>query len=203
MRKNTVSNTEVASKNRRGRRALIPLATLAAAGALAVGSGANFVSQSVNPSSAVASGTLLQSNSKANAAIFNVSNIKPGDTVNGDVTITNTGTLPEVMTLSEVATNGFVDKTNLQLTITQGSSTIDTGEFGKLASTVLGAAFNPNEARTYRFSVTLKPSAGNAEQGKSASATYTWDGSQTAAVTTNSGATDGTTGTAVNANPNV
>jgi hypothetical protein len=203
MRKNIASNnTEVASKNRRGRRALVPLATLAAAGALAVGSGANFVSQSVNPASAVASGTLLQSNSKANAAIFNVNNIKPGDTVNGDVTITNTGTLPEVMTLTETGTNGFTDKTNLVLTVTQGSTTVYSGAFAAMGAKSLGT-FNPAEARTYRFSVTLKSTAGNAEQGKSASATYTWDGAQTAAVTTNSAATDATTATTVNANPNV
>ena len=204
MRKN-IASTEVASKNRRGRRALVPLATLAAAGALAVGSGANFVSQSVNPASAVASGSLKQSNSKDNAAIFNVNNIKPGDTVNGDVTITNNGTLPEVMSLTEsTGGNGFADPTNLVLTVTQvgGTGNVYSGTFGSMGTKALGT-FNPNEARTYRFSVTLKSTATNLEQGKSASSTYTWDGAQTGAVVTNSSAGDATMGTAVNANPNV
>lgn len=200
----SIAAVEVAETGRRGRRALVPLATLAAAGALAVGSGANFVSSSVNPASAVASGTLTQLNSKANAAIFNVTNIKPGDTVQGDVTITNTGSLPSMMSISEALAQGqantFVDPANLQLTVTQTTPSVATpiysGAFGSLGSINLGR-FNSNEARTYRFSVTMKPTADNTEQGKTASYTYTWAGVQTSNVT----ATDGTAATPVNANP--
>jgi len=160
------------------RKALVPLTTLAAAGALAIGSGASFTSNSANPASIVASGTLTQSNSKANAAVFNVSNIKPGDTVNGDVTITNTGSEPAVFSVTESGNNGFADKTNLVMTVTQGSNTVYTGTFGAMGTKSLGT-FAAGEARTYHFSTVLKLSASNAEQGKSATASYSWDASQT------------------------
>lgn len=192
---NTVEKT--VSRSSKLRKALIPLTTLAAAGALAIGSGANFTSNTANAASVVASGTLTQSNSKANAAIFNVTNIKPGDTVNGDLTITNTGSLPAVMSVTETATNGFADKTNLVMTITQGTTTVFTGTFGTLGTKALGT-FAAGEARLYHFSTTLKASATNLEQGKSANATYSWDGAQTANVTVNQ--PDGAAATATAAN---
>ena len=177
-----IKAVEVASRSRKWRKALIPLTTLAAAGALAIGSGADFATSSANAPSIVASGTLVQSNSKANAAIFNVSNIKPGDVVNGDVTITNSGSLPSVFSVTESGNNGFADPTNLVLTVTQGSTTVYTGTFGAMGTKALGT-FNAGEAKTYRFSVTLKSSATNAEQGKSANASYSWAGAQTSNVT--------------------
>jgi spore coat-associated protein N len=170
---------------RSSRRILAPLATLLVAGAIAVGSGASFTSQSANPANVYASGTLTQSNSKAGAAIFNLSNLKPGDTLNGSVTLTNTGSLPATFTLSELdAVNGFVDDDNLQLTITNAGSGAEvfSGTFGTVGSKVLGT-FAKNEARTYKFSVQLAATAGNAEQGKSATALYQWDAVQTDAIT--------------------
>lgn len=179
-----MQTVEAVSRSSKWRKALIPLTTLAAAGALAIGSGASFTSNSANPASIVASGTLTQSNSKANAAVFNVSNIKPGDTVNGDVTITNTGSLPAVFSVTETGTNGFADPTNLVMTVTQGSSTVYTGTFAAMGTKSLGT-FAAGEARTYHFSTTLKSSATNAEQGKSATASYSWDAAQTSTVTVN------------------
>jgi hypothetical protein len=175
---------ETVSRASKWRKALVPLTTLAAAGALAIGSGASFTSSSANAAGIVASGSLTQSNSKANAAVFNVSNIKPGDTVNGDVTITNTGSLPAVFAVTETATNGFADKTNLVMTVTQGGTTVYTGTFGAMGTKSLGT-FAAGEARTYRFSTTLKSSATNAEQGKTANASYSWDATQADNVTVN------------------
>jgi hypothetical protein len=175
---------EAVSRSSKWRKALVPLTTLAAAGALTIGSGASFTSNSANPASIVASGTLTQSNSKANAAVFNVTNIKPGDTVNGDVTITNTGSEPAVFSVTESGNNGFADKTNLVMTVTQGSNAVYTGTFGAMGTKSLGT-FAAGEARTYHFSTTLKSSATNAEQGKTATASYTWDASQTDNVTVN------------------
>lgn len=170
------------------KRLLVPLAGLLVAAAITVGSGADFIANSVNAGNAYSSGTLLQSNSKADSAIFNLGNLKPGDTVNGKVTITNSGTLPAGIKLSESAVNGFVTKSNLALTITAaGSATpVWSGTFGALttASPVDLGTFAAGEAREYTFSVTLAQSAGNAEQGKSATATYTWNSTQTAATTT-------------------
>ena len=171
------------------RKILIPLATVLAAGAVAVGSGATFTSESKNTISAVTSGTLTHSNSKAGAAIFNLTDIKPGDTVNGDLTLTNTGSLPATFGLTEtLSENGFAGS-NLSLTITNTTTNavVYTGTFGGLvdgAKTNLGEVA-PGAVNAYRFSVKLAQDAPNAEQGKTASATYTWDSVQLAGQTTN------------------
>lgn len=183
---------------RRSRRLLAPLATLAVAGAVAIGSGAQFTSSSNNSASNLAAGTVSHSNSKANAAVYNVNNLKPGDTVNGDVTITNTGSLAQVFSLTETATNNFVTKADLQLTVTQAGNTVWTGTYGTMGTISLGQ-FAVGEARTYRFSAQLKSTADNSEQGKTATGTYVWDGTQTTAVTVTQAADQAATAT--NANP--
>lgn len=163
------------------RRILAPLATLLVAGAIAIGSGANFTSTSSNPANLYATGTLTQANSKADSAIFRLSNLKPGDTLDGEVTITNTGSLPATFTLSEVdPQNGFANPANLRMSITDTGSgaTVFDGTFGTTGTKALGT-FKAGEARTYRFRVLLATSAGNAEQARTATATYTWDAVQT------------------------
>jgi hypothetical protein len=168
---------------RRSRRVLVPLATLLAAGAVAVGSGATFTSTSQNAVSGVASGTLAQSNSAADKAIFNLTNIKPGDVVTGELTLTNTGSLAANFSLvEESSTTGF-STDNLTLTITDkaGGAAIYTGIFGGLtdgAKNELGT-FAAGEAHTYVFTVTLDEDLdNNDDQGKSASAIYKWDSVQ-------------------------
>lgn len=168
---------------------LAPLAVLLAAGALAVGSGATFASDSSNTISAVTSGTLTQSNSKQGQAIFNLTNIKPGDTVNGSLTITNTGSLPAAFSLTETAsTNGFSGE-YLQLVITNTTtgSQVYSGTFGGLEDGLkneLGVV-QPAAANAYTFSVTLDQSAPNSQQGKTASASYAWNSVQLDGTTVN------------------
>jgi hypothetical protein len=172
------------TRPRRSRKVLIPLTTLLAAGALTIGSGASFTSHTENAANQYQAGTLEQTNSKAGSAIFKVTNLKPGDTVNGTVTITNSGSLPASFSLTETATNGFVNPANLQLVVKDGSTVVYSGAFGGLGTKALGAGtWAANESHTYSFSVTLALSAGNAEQGKGATATYSWDSIQGAPVT--------------------
>ena len=168
---------------------LVPLATLVAAGAVAIGSGATFSSTTANTISSVTSGTLTHTNSKNNAAVFNLSNIKPGDVVNGALTITNTGSLPAAFSLTETSsTNGFADNA-LTLTITNtttGTKVYD-GNFGGLTDGTKNAlgTVEPGVANAYQFSVRLSDTADNTQQAKSASAAYTWDSTQLSATTTN------------------
>jgi len=168
------------------RRVLVPLATLLAAGAVAVGSGATFTSTSANTLSGVASGTLAQSNSADNRAIFNLKGVKPGDVLNGSLTISNTGSLPARFSLTEESsTNAFAD--NLKLTITDGTRTVYTGTFGGLQDGLkqeLGE-FAPGQAVTYTFTVALDAATPNSFQGASASATYQWDSVQLDGTSTN------------------
>ncbi|KGN42280.1 TasA family protein [Knoellia aerolata] len=177
----------------RTKKILVPLATLTVAGAIAVGSGATFTSTSGNTISAVTAGSLTQANSKANAAIFDLTNIKPGDTVIGAVTLTNTGTLPATFSLTEtLSANAFGEKTTggnyLKLVVTNATTNtqVYSGDFGGLVdgtATALGE-FAPAAVNTYRFTVTLDASAPNSEQGKTANATYTWDSVQLDATVT-------------------
>lgn len=168
---------------------LVPLATLLAAGAIAVGSGATFTSTTANTVSSVTSGTLNHTNSKANSAVFNLTNIKPGDTVNGSLAITNTGSLPAAFSLTEVASaNGFADSyLKLDITNTTTGASVYSGTFGGLvdgAKNELGTVA-PGAVNNYTFSVKLDQDAPNSQQGKTASATYQWDSVQLAGTTTN------------------
>lgn len=167
------------------RRVLVPLATLLAAGAVAIGSGATFTSTSANALSGVTSGTLAQSNSAENRAIFNLKDVKPGDVLNGSLTISNTGSLPAALSLTEVSSaNAFAD--NLKLTIADGPRTVYAGTFGGLQDGLkqeLGE-FAPGQAATYTFTVALDAATPNTFQGASASATYQWDSVQLDGVST-------------------
>ena len=168
------------------RKVLVPLATLLAAGAVAVGSGATFTSQSGNTLSTVASGTLAQTNSKADKAIFDLQNIKPGDTLNGYLTVTNSGSLPAKFMLTENASTNTFTGSNLTLTITKGATQVYSGTFGGLEDGVakdLGTV-QPGVATEYKFAVTLAANTPNSDQGKTAGASYTWDSVQLDATTT-------------------
>jgi spore coat-associated protein N len=166
------------SSSRRSTKVLAPLAVLLAAGALAVGSGATFTSASSNSISSVTAGTLSHTNDKDEQAIFTAGDIKPGDTVTGTLTLTNTGSLAGTLSLTEVAsTNTFVPG-DLLLTIQDDKGTkVHDGEFGGLEDNVkkgLGT-FAPGESRTYTYTVHLPEEAGDGNQGKTATASYSWD----------------------------
>ena len=164
------------------RKLLVPLATLAAAAAVAVGSGATFTSTSGNTISAVTAGTLTQSNSKADQAIFTLSNMKPGDTVTGTLTLTNTGSLAAAFSLVEVSSaNTFAGSDlTLDITDTTTSTSVYSGTFGGLvdgAKTDLGT-WASGAAHSFKFVVKLDTNAGNGDQGKTANAVYRWDSVQ-------------------------
>ncbi len=173
------------------RKILVPLATLTAAAAVAVGSGATFTTQTHNTISSVASGSLQQTNSKADSALFNLSNMKPGDSVTGAVTITNSGTLQQKLTASElqVADTFTAGDLKLVVTDTSDSRSVYTGNFGSMGAVSLlahdgGDTWAAGEAHSYSFVVTLISAAGIADQSKAASASFTWDGVQTAGTAT-------------------
>ena len=175
---------------RNRRKVLVPLATVLVAGAVAVGSGATFTSTTNNTISSVTSGTLSHTNSKDGKAIFTIpSNLKPGDIVNGAVTITNTGSLPAAFSLTEVTSANAFTGSNLTLTITEAGKTtpVYDGTFGGLTDGTKNAlgTYASNEARTYTFTVKLDTNTTNVDQNKTASATYQWDSVQQDGTTSN------------------
>lgn len=167
----------------KSRKVLVPLTTLLAAGAVAVGSGATFTSTSGNTIDAVTSGTLTQSNSKDGGAILDLDNMKPGDFVEGRLSITNTGSLPANFSLTELASaNGF-SGSNLKLEIKREGATeapVYSGTFGGLVDGTANplGEFAAQEKRDYVFIVSLDKDTPNADQGKTASASFRWDAVQ-------------------------
>lgn len=168
-----------ASRTTRRHRLLLPMATLLTAVSIVGVSGATFNASTANPTNAYVTGSLSMTNSRAGAAVFSANNLKPGDTVTGTVTITNSGSLPATLQVVETATNGHVDKSKLTMTVTQGTTTVYSGQFGGFGTKDLGT-WAADESRTYTFRVTLDPSADNGEQTKSSSAIYDWSSVQTA-----------------------
>lgn len=163
------------------RKVLVPLATLAVAGLVAVGSGATFSSQTAH-SVGVTSGTLSHANDK-NAQTLQVSNIKPGDSRTGSLTITNDGSLDSTLTLQETADASDFVPGDLQLKVTQAGveKPLFDGDFGGLENTNkldLGA-LPVGKATTVTFVVSMPSSAGNKNQGKKASASYEYVTTQT------------------------
>lgn len=169
------------------RKVLVPLATALTAGAIAVGSGATFTSQTGNTASAVTSGSLKHTNSKDGGAIFDLTGMKPGDTLNGSLTITNTGTLPAAFSLTEVSSTNTFTGANLSLTITDPARTtpVYSGTFGGLADGTKNdlGTYSPDEAHTYDFTVKLAQDTPNTDQAKTATAVYQWDSVQLDATT--------------------
>lgn len=175
--------TSTATASRGSRLLLAPLATMLVAGALIVGSGATFSSATSSAANVVTAGAFTQTNTKSGSAIFTLATAKPGDTVTGTVTVTNTGDFAGDFTLVEQdAVNSFpAGDLDLVVSETIGLTTtvIHTGTIGDLGSISLGT-FAPGESRTYEFVVTFDAAAGDDAQGDSASAVYTWNAVQSA-----------------------
>lgn len=154
------------------RKVLVPLATMAIAGAVAIGSGATFTSTTANTTS-VTAGTLEHTNSQDKATLA-VSNIKPGDVRTGTLTLTNDGSLDSTLSLQETADSSTFGAGALQLKIQDGAKVVYEGDFGGLDNTKkldLGA-LPVKGTKTLTFTVSMPQSAGDDNQGKTATASY-------------------------------
>jgi hypothetical protein len=163
------------------RKVLVPLATMLAAGAVAVGSGATFSSQSAHTVS-VTAGTLHHTNSH-NGQTLTVSNLKPGDSQSGTLTITNDGSLDATLSLKPTSESStFVaGALNLKIVQTGNSTPIYNGDFSGLATPAtwdLGA-LNVGQSTTLTYTVSMDSAATDSNQGKSASAGFQYVTTQT------------------------
>lgn len=171
--------------SRNPRKALGGLATVLAATGVAVGSGADFTAQSANPSNTFSAGALTMSNSKDGQAILSASNLKPGASESGTVTIKNTGSVggsfkvtQEKTAASTGAKSDLFNKLNVR--ITDGSATpVYDGPMSALSSRGLGG-FAPNDAKTYTFAVSWPSGSDDNDYAgaKDLVVKYTWDALQ-------------------------
>jgi hypothetical protein len=163
------------------KRIIAGLGTALAAVSIAAGSGATFTSQTANPANTFTSGTFKHTNSKNGASIVTGANLKPGESRQGEVTITNTGSLDGNFTLSEKNASNPFTAGSLQLVVHDVTTNVEVyrGDLGGLAAGGIGLGnFAAGAARTYRFTVTLSKDAPNSDQGKTATADYQWDAVQ-------------------------
>jgi hypothetical protein len=157
------------------RKVLVPLATLLAAGALAVGSGATWTS-TTDSSVAVTSGTLIHTNDH-DGATLTLADIKPGDTMTGTVTVENTGDVDSTLDIAASGvTSTFSD--DLTITVLEGTTELYDGSFADLAITQTDIDFDVDATVTYTFTVALDAGAANVDQDKAAGATFTWTQTQ-------------------------
>lgn len=161
------------------RKILVPLATLTVAGAVAVGSGASFTSTTASTTS-VSSGVVSHSNDTTSLV---VENIKDGDTITGEVAVTNTGTLDSDLTLEATAADGTFNNPDLTLQLLANGTEIYNGPFqdvddaGALDVARITAE-GTTETATVTFVVTLDETTDNTNEDKDASATFTWVSTQ-------------------------
>lgn len=187
--------TRIETLLRNPKRTLGTLAVVLAAVGIAVGSGAAFTAQTVNPSNTFSSGSLSMSNSKDNAAILTASGMVPGDTVQGTVDIQNTGTITGTFSLSRSAlndsdaTNPMSAKLNLVVKdcgdFSAGTPVCEvadpdvyTGTLGAMTGSSALGAYAVNEKHTYEFTVTFDSSAGDVYEGDSSTTTFQWNAVQ-------------------------
>lgn len=182
----------------RPRRTIGTLALVLAASGVAIGSGASFTSSSATGISTFTAGTLTQSNDKAGVAILSATNMKPGDTTTGTVKITNTGSLASTFTAVASDVASTFSKTTLNLKVTEGPTEVYNGKFNGFGSKDLGL-YAAGASHTYTFTVSFPTvdDAGsadqNVDQGKTASARFSFNATQTAGrdlTTTNTNGTN-------------
>ena len=173
------------------------VAMLAALSLLTVGAGSISLAQFTDSATSTWSFTAGTIDISTNPAVFtSVTNMMPGDNITQALTVTNGGTGDLRYSMSTVATNAL--GAQLQLTIkTQdagGGCAAFTGTSVLAATTLNGAGFGSSvqganagdrnlaagASEVLCFRVSLALSTGNAFQGATSAATFTFDSEQTA-----------------------
>jgi hypothetical protein len=162
--------------------AAISVVSVAAVG----GTFANFTATPTSiGSNAFTTGVLTMSRS-GSGALFSAQGMKIGDTVDGSVTITNTGTLAGAYTLAGSSSGSSALAGQLTLKIYKDAdnsgSPVYSGALSGFTSASLGTFAANGDAHTFYFHVSL-PSAGsdasdNLLQGATANASFTWSATQ-------------------------
>ena len=186
------TSSRAASAAGRLRYAVAPLALVASSALVWHASDAAFKADTSNGTNNWAAGTVVLSDDDTGTALFNASNLKPGDTGAKCITVTYQGSVSALVKLYGTANGDLAQY--LDLTVEEGTggssstcsgfsaaSTVYTGTLNGFASTHQSFATGagnwsvptPPASRTFRFSYSLADA--NAAQGRSASATFTWE----------------------------
>jgi hypothetical protein len=129
----------------------------------------------------------LVATDRPNAAVLVAAGMKPGESRQGEVTVTNVGDMAGAFALGATGLSQsgarLADVLNLSVRdVTPGrpTSQIYNGSLQGLSGVALGT-LQQGDARRYRFTVNVFAGAGNAYQGASATAGFVWSATGTAA----------------------
>jgi spore coat-associated protein N len=157
---------------------LAALALLALALGSAMFSGASFSSKSANSASLVA-GSIQLSSSAPNQAIVVASEMKPGDSRQGTISIGNQGDVAGTVTLNASGLTGAALAAVIDLKVedtTEKSIQKWSGKLGAFSSVSLGT-LAAGTTRSYRFTLSWPAASNEASlQGASTSLTFQWSG---------------------------
>lgn len=187
-------------KDGRGRKILLTLVVIGVVSAVAgLGTFSAFSSTTSNGNNQFASGTVVLSDNDAGAAMYSVSNRKPGDSVQTCITLTYTGSLAADVKLYTTSAIGALGQ-YLDMTVDKGSgnpafpgcsgftfqSNVWTGTLQAFAAAHSGWAngilaypgsqtqWNQNDTLVYRFTLTLQNN--NGAQGLTTGLhSFTWE----------------------------
>lgn len=176
--------------------AIAPIAAFLLVGVLVVtGSRAAFSGTTENSSNSFSAGTVTITDDDSGSAMFTATNMKPGSVVTKCIAVTYTGSVtPADVRLYGTASGGLATYLTETIEIGTGgtfstctgftsTSTLYSGAFDTFATTHSGwsnglASWSPASApdtRVFRFTVTLPSGTGNAAQGLTAAAAFTWE----------------------------
>lgn len=169
----------------------IPAALILSGVLVSQASHSAFSATTDNPGNNWSSGTVALRDDDQGVAMFEVTNLKPGDTGTKCITVTSDGTLPsdvKLYTTGAAQTNGL--DAHLNLTITRGATCADAGEQVYSGSVqgltsaatdfsngigTWGTAGTPGESNAYTFTYTLDAATPNSAQGGKASLNFVWE----------------------------
>ena len=182
--------------------ATVTLAGAAGATALAVtpGTFGGFTASATNAGNSVTAGTVAITDnvtgavSLSGSGVYTATNLEPGKSVSGTVTISNSGSLPETLTLQIANVTSTFVASDVQVSVADADGNTIFNNYGLsngVSSTAIalpdGASGTPTtwagtsatpHSETYTVTVSLPTADGNADQGKTASFDLDWAGTQ-------------------------
>jgi hypothetical protein len=147
---------------------LVALALLAVALQSLVFSDASFTAGSANPANVFTAGSLSHTNDKAGVVIVDASNLRPGTSKEGTVTILGTGTLPGLYSLNKgavvdsPATPGLSGTLDLLIQESGAGTPLYNGRVSLLPASLTLGALAPGQSRTYTVRLTYPLARANA-----------------------------------------
>lgn len=194
---NTTTADDGGSRRERILQAVAPIAAFLLVGVLVVGgSRAAFSATTDDTGNTFSAGTVTLTDDDTGSSMFTASNMKPGSTVTKCIVVTYGGSIvpADVKLYGTAAGTGLATYLTATVEIGTGgsfssctgftaTSTLYSGTLAGFASSYTNwasglASWSPAstpDSRTFRFTMALPAGTGNAAQGLTATATFTWE----------------------------